>query len=51
MAARDDAETSVASFESVRIIEDLDVIAVTLGEINRVLVFPVVVILMETDTV
>ena len=42
-------EVAVADGKPVGIVKDLDIVAVALGEIYRVFVFPVVMVLMEGD--
>ena len=47
VAAGDDLEVAVAGPKPVGIVEDLDIGAISLGEIHRIFVFPVVVVLVE----
>ena len=35
-------------FEAVGVVEDLDIVFVAFGQVNRIFVFPVVVVLMES---
>jgi len=49
VAARNDLEVAVTDAKTVGIVENLAVGAVALGEIYRIFVFPVVVVLVEGD--
>ena len=51
MAAGDWDQTSIATCKTVRIVKDLDVILLALCEVDRMLVVPVMMVLMETDSV
>ena len=47
MAARNDLEVAVAEREAIGVVENLDVVLVALGEVDRVFVLPVVVVLVK----
>ena len=51
MAPGDDAQTSIALLEPVGIVKDLDVVAISLGDVDGILVLPVMVILVESNPV
>ena len=48
VAAGYDDEAAVALREPVRVVEDLDVVSFALGEVDRVVVIPMMVILVES---